>query len=140
MALYDLMLLLASEAPSERHEEILSGVRGAIESGGSLVGEHDWGNRRTAYSIRHRGEAHFVLFQLEAGNELLERLDHNLKITDGVLRFRTIRVRPGAPPPPDIPREVERGRRREEPEPEGTATVAPRAAADAPPREDEEPE
>jgi small subunit ribosomal protein S6 len=33
---------------------------------------------------------------------LLEQLDHSLKITDGVLRFRIIRLRPGTPPPPEV--------------------------------------
>ena len=31
-----------------------------------------------------------------------EPLDHNLKITDGVLRFRMIKLRPGTPAPPDL--------------------------------------
>ena len=35
-------------------------------------------------------------------NELLEQLDHNLKITDGVLRHRIIKLRPGTPDPPDL--------------------------------------
>ena len=33
---------------------------------------------------------------------LLEQLDHNLKITDGVLRHRIIKLRPGTPDPPDL--------------------------------------
>ena len=51
-----------------------------------------------------------------------------LKITDGVLRFRIIRVKPGTPPPP-APRPAEpRDRARE---PRGSERVAARAAADA---------
>jgi hypothetical protein len=50
-----------------------------------------------------------------------------LRIADGVLRFRTIRLKPGSPPPPR-PR-AEPPRQREE-TPEGK--VAARAAADAP--------
>ena len=40
--------------------------------------------------------------QFLGGRELLEQLDHNLKITDGVLRFRIIKLRPGTPAPPDL--------------------------------------
>jgi hypothetical protein len=51
-----------------------------------------------------------------------------LKITDGVLRFRIIRVKAGSPPPP-TPRPAEpRSRERE---PRGAERVAARAAADA---------
>src|SRR5918997_5660055 len=98
--LYDLMLMLDPNAPEERQGEILENVRSAIDGGGNLVGAHDWGTRRLAFEIDHRPEAAYHLFQFESEPELLERLNHNLKITDGVLRFRVIRLKPGSPAPP----------------------------------------
>ncbi len=135
MRLYDLMLLLDSNAPDERRREIVSNVQSQIEAGGTLVGAHDWGMRRIAFEIDHRADADYHLFQFETdGGDLLERLDHTLKITDGVLRFRIIRLKPGSPPPP-APRAA--GRPRELPrEEEETATVAPRSVADAPKADD----
>jgi small subunit ribosomal protein S6 len=126
--LYDLMLMLDPNAPEGRGEQIVGDVRAMIEASGTLVGEHDWGVRKIAYEIRHRPDAHYELFQFEAGNELLERLNHTLKITDGVLRFRIIRLKPGSPPPP-TPRPPEP--RTREREPRGSERVAARAAADA---------
>ena len=128
--LYDLMILLDPNAPEERQAEILQGVKSMIESSGTIVGEYDWGTRRMAYEIDHRPEAAYHLFQIEAQAELLDRLRHHLKITDGVLRSRTIRVKPGTAPPPTPPsaRPPEGARPREE---EGDTQVAPRAAADA---------
>lgn len=122
------MLLLDPQADEDRRQEIVRNVQTMIESGGSLVGAHDWGARRMAYEIDHRPDAAYHLFQFEGGNELLKRLDHSLKIADGVLRFRTIRLRPGIPTPA-APRPDRRpeGRSRED----GEATVAPRAAADS---------
>ena len=126
--LYDLVLMLDPNAPEGRGEQILGDVRSMIDSSGTPVGEHDWGLRKMTFEIRHRPEAHYTLFQFEGDNQLLERLDHMLKITDGVLRFRIIRVKPGAPPPPE-PRPAEsRDRARE---PRGSERVAARAAADA---------
>ena len=127
-ALYDLMLMLDPTAPEERQEEIAREVRSMIESGGSLVGAHDWGTRRLAYEIDHRREAGYHLFQFESEPPLLERIDHSLKIMDGVLRFRTIRLKPGSPPPPTPDREAPR-RREDGAEP---TVAASRAAADAP--------
>jgi small subunit ribosomal protein S6 len=132
--LYDLMLLVDPNAPDGRQQEVVREAQSMVESGGTLVGAHDWGERRLAYEIDHRPEAHYHLFQFETeGNELLERLQHQLKILDGVLRFRIIRLKPGSPPPP-VPRDSI-SRPREEREPEGR--VAPRAAADAAPPESE---
>jgi small subunit ribosomal protein S6 len=138
MRLYDLMLMLDSNAPDERRAEIASNVQTAIENGGTLVGAHDWGMRRIAFEIDHRADAEYRLYQFETPDDdhsLLEQLDHTLKITDGVLRHRIIRLKPGSPPPP-TPRQA--GRPREiVPEAEETATVAPRSVADAPVSEGE---
>ena len=98
---YDLTLLLDPEAPEERRSAILGNIQQAIEAGGSMIGVHDWGQRKMTFEIDHRPEAEYHLFQFEANdNALLDRLDHNLKITDGVLRFRIIRIKPGQPAPP----------------------------------------
>ena len=100
--LYDLMLLLDPNAPDERHEQILDQVKAMITDNGTIVGDYDWGLRKMAYEMDHRGEAAYHLFQFEGANELLEQLGHTLKITDGVLRFRIIKLRAGTPPPPDL--------------------------------------
>ena len=134
MALYDLMLLLDANAPDERRQAILSEVQSMLDSGGSIVGVHDWGKRRIAYEINHEPEAHYQLFQFEGDNALLDRLNHSLRIMDGVIRFRIIRQKPGGPPVPPSP-EQPRLTRDEEPT-EGR--VAARAAADAPPEQGSE--
>lgn len=126
--LYDLVILLDPNAPDERRDEIIAGVRSMIEASGTLVGEHDWGTRRMAYEIDKRPDAEYRLIQMEAETELLDQLRHQLKITDGVLRSRTIRLKPGAPPPPSPEGGMPRGGREDE---AGDTQVAPRAAADA---------
>jgi small subunit ribosomal protein S6 len=100
--IYDLVLLLDTQADDERRSEIVDNVEQAIERGGELVGRHDWGVRATAFEVRKRPDADYRLLQFRAQPELLEQLDHTLKITDGVLRFRIIKLRPGTPPPPDL--------------------------------------
>jgi small subunit ribosomal protein S6 len=102
MALYDLMLLLDPTAPSDRHETILNETQKLIDSGGKTVGTYDWGTRRMAFEIDHRPEAAYHLIQFETDQKavLLDRLDHSLKIMDGVLRHRIIRLKDGSPPPP----------------------------------------
>lgn len=125
-ASYDLMLLLDPNAPEGRDQQILGDVEQMIGAGGSLIGRHDWGLRKMTFEIDHRPEAQYYLFQFEGDVQLLERLDHMLKITDGVLRFRIIKLRAGTPPPPDPKPEAARAR-----EPRGSERVAARAAADA---------
>ena len=100
---YDLMLMLDPTAPEERRTAVLSETESMINSGGELVTNDDWGTRRMAYEIDHRPEAEYRLYQFNGDNTLLERLNQRLRITDAVLRFRIIKVKPGqpTPPPPD---------------------------------------
>ena len=102
MPLYDLMLLLDPGVPSDRQESILRDVQTQLEGGGNVVGSHDWGTRRMTFEIDHRPEAayHLIQFETESGGALLDSVDHSLKITDGVLRHRIIRLKDGSPPPP----------------------------------------
>jgi small subunit ribosomal protein S6 len=96
---YDLTLLLSIDAPEERRTGILSAVESAITSGGGSVERNDdWGRRQMAYEIRHRPEAEYHLLQFQAPPSVIEELSHTLRITDGVLRFRIIKVRRGTPP------------------------------------------
>jgi small subunit ribosomal protein S6 len=127
--LYDLMLLLDSDAPSDRRAEILRNVESTISGQGSIERNDDWGVRTLAYEIDHRTEAEYHLLQFTGPPELLEVLQRNLKVTDGVIRHRIIRVRPGTPPPPPTPR-PERAERPEQPEP-AEAPAAEEAPAPA---------
>ncbi len=100
--LYDLILLLDNTIEQERRDTILANVEDAVDRAGEIVGRHDWGVRPTVYEVRKHGEADYHLLQFRGPASLLEQLDHNFKITDGILRFRIIRLRPGTPPPPDL--------------------------------------
>ena len=99
---YDLILLLDTTIEQERRDTILANVEDAIDRAGEIVGRHDWGNRHTVYEVRKHGEADYHLIQFRGPPSLLQQLDHNLKITDGILRFRIIKLRPGTPAPPDL--------------------------------------
>jgi small subunit ribosomal protein S6 len=106
--LYDLVLLLTTDASEDQRTRILSSVESAISSaGGSIERNDNWGRRPMAYEIRHNPEAEYHLLQFRAPATLIEELSHTLGITDGVLRFRVIKVRPGTPaakssPPPIV--------------------------------------
>ena len=99
---YDLMLLLDPEADEERRTNILASLEQIIERQGQVISRHDWGLRPTAYEVRKRGDAVYHLLQFNGTAELLLQLDHALKITDGVNRFRIIKLRKGTPEPPDL--------------------------------------
>lgn len=97
--------MLDPEAPDERRDEITVEARKRIEAGATVKQERSWGLRKMAYEINQRNEADYRFFRFEQGAGVLEDLDHNLKITDGILRFRIYKVDARTPvidPPPPI--------------------------------------
>ena len=145
---YELVLMLDPEVGDDRRDEIAVEARRRIENGGGLKQERAWGLRKMAYEINQRTEADYRFFRFETGGSVLDELNHNLKITDGVLRFRIFKVDAGAPvidPPPPIslaataaPRSG--GRRRDDDRPprgpEPAEAPAPAAEAPAPAAEE----
>ena len=99
--LYDLVLMLSPDAEDSTRTKILGDVEAAItQAGGSIERNDDWGRRPMAYEIRHQPEAEYHLLQFHAPGSLIEDLSHTLRITDGVVRHRVIKVRPGTPEAP----------------------------------------
>lgn len=84
------MLDPGQDAPAR--DAVANEAKKQIEAKGTLKHENVWGLRKLAYEINQRNEADYRWFRFEAPTELLEQLDHNLKITDGVLRFRVFKV------------------------------------------------
>jgi small subunit ribosomal protein S6 len=100
---YELVLMLDPDVPDERRDEIAAQTRQRIEAGGTLKHDASWGMRGLAYEIRQRTEADYRLFRFEGESGVLDELNHNLRIADGVLRFRIFKVDPDSPtivPPP----------------------------------------
>jgi small subunit ribosomal protein S6 len=127
--LYDLTLLLSMTAADEQRAKLLADVESAIsKAGGQIERNDDWGRRPTAFQINHQAEAEYHLLQFTAPPETIADLSHTLHITDGVLRFRVIKNRPGTPPAPSTPPPVVAAAAAPSP---GAASAAPAAPAAA---------
>ena len=100
-ALYDLMLLIDPNAPEDRQSAVISEVESSMLIR-RRARRHPRLGRRAGWPTRSTTgpRPHYRLYQFEAEPPLLERLHQRLRIMDGVLRFRIIRLKPGSPPPP----------------------------------------
>lgn len=89
--------MLDPQLDSPARDGLAAEAKKQIEASGTLKHENSWGLRKMAYEINRRTEADYRWLRFEAPSELLDSLDHNLKIADGVLRFRIFKVDPDAP-------------------------------------------
>jgi small subunit ribosomal protein S6 len=76
---------------SEQVPAMIERYRNTITTGGGKVHRiEDWGRRQLAYPIQKVFKAHYVLMNIEVGNETLSELDHAFKFNDAVLRHLTV--------------------------------------------------
>ncbi len=124
---YDLVLLLDPQAEEDTRAKILTDTRAAIEAQGELLRQDDWGDRSLTYPIDRKPDAEYHLLQFHAGApEMLSALDRTLRITDGIMRFRIIKLKPGVPDAPDV-----LAAPTEEPQGEPRAPVEPAVVVEA---------
>jgi len=129
---YDLVLLLDLQAEESARGKIVADARKAIEAQGELLRHDEWGDRAMAYPIDHKTNAEYHLLQFHApSSDLLSGLDRTLRITDGVLRFRIIKLAPGVPDAPDMGSPAAAARR-VEPESQPESAPAPAPADETP--------
>lgn len=136
---YDLILMLDTEADAPLRAKIVADARSAIEAQGELLRHDEWGDRALAYPIDHKQAAEYHLLQFHSSTpELLRGLDRTLRITDGIVRFRIVKLKPGTPAAPDMRAgrrvETELGAppHSEHPEPEAEPAVEPEFALGEP--------
>jgi small subunit ribosomal protein S6 len=100
---YDLVLLLDPQAEESARAKIVADAREAIAAKGQLTHHDEWGERALAYPIDHKTTAEYHLLQFHATTaELISELNRTLHITDGVIRFRINKLKPGTPDAPDM--------------------------------------
>lgn len=76
----------------EKFKKIIEGLDGAV----SQVDE--WGLRDLAYRIEKQAKGYYTLFQYRSSAQVVEELERNLKLSDGVLRYLTVRLDDEAKP------------------------------------------
>ena len=96
------MLMLDPRAPEADRSKVRSEAKALIERDGSLVADHDYGDRALAYEIDHEKRAEYELIQFQCPPATLDQLSNMLRIADAVTRFRIIKDKPGTPAPPDL--------------------------------------
>ncbi len=98
---YDLMLLSTPRPRSPRAPRSSPTRSPRSTRRASCVRQDDWGERALAYPIDRKANADYHLLQFHVGQiALLDSLDRTLRITDGVLRHRIIKLAPGTPTRP----------------------------------------
>ena len=88
---YEIVFLVHPDQ-SEQVPAMIERYKALIEGGnGKIHRLEDWGRRQLAYPIDNLVKAHYVLFNIEAGQEVLNELVDAFRFNDAILRHLVIR-------------------------------------------------
>ena len=81
------VVFLAHPDQSEQVPAMIDRYRSLIEEGGGVIHRlEDWGRRQLAYPIDKVYKAHYVLMNIECGQETLEQLNSAFRFNDAIIR------------------------------------------------------
>ena len=87
---YEIVFLVHPDQ-SEQVNAMIERYRATIESGGGKIHRlEDWGRRQLAYPIQKLHKAHYVLMNIECGQDVLDELNSAFRFNDAVLRNMVI--------------------------------------------------
>lgn len=93
MRLFETLVLLSPELASDAREGIINNLTGIIERDGGKIVEVDiWGMRDLAYPVHKLMRGFYVRLVYEAPAPLVAELERNIRITDGIFKFLTVKL------------------------------------------------
>lgn len=87
MAKYEMLYLLNNDLTDEAKDAEIAKFEAIVTSmGGKVESTDKWGTKKTAYPIRFKNEAYYVLMTFEASAEVVGELDRIAGINADVYR------------------------------------------------------
>ena len=88
---YEIVFLVHPDQ-SEQVPSMVERYTASVKAGnGAVHRSEDWGRRQLAYPINKIHKAHYILMNIECGQEVLDELNDTFRYNDAVLRSMVIR-------------------------------------------------
>ncbi len=93
MGFYEIMFIIRPDLETEEHEEVINGLKEAINVNQGRVDKVvDWRKRRLAYEIDDHVEGHYYLLYFSGSGEIIPEVEHFFRVNDNVFRYMVVRV------------------------------------------------
>jgi len=90
---YEILFIADPNLGEPEVDALATQVQGFVEKeGGRLQKVEKWGKKRLAYVIGKHREGSYVLLAVEAGANTVKEVERRIRVTDGVIKFMTVRV------------------------------------------------
>ncbi len=89
---YETMVIITDQLDEEAAQEVVDRITTVVgEQAGKVLETAWWGKRPFAYEINHRNFGYYVVFDLEITDEGLREVERQMRLSDNVVRFKSVR-------------------------------------------------
>ena len=93
MSLYESTFIARHDMSSQQVESLAENFTNIVkENGGEIAKTEFWGLKTLAYRIKKNRKGHYVYFNVDAPAAALIELERNMRLSEDVLRYLTVRV------------------------------------------------
>lgn len=93
MRRFETLLLLSPELNADTREALLGTLTGVVErEQGKMITVDQWGMRDLAYPVRKQMRGFYVRLEYLAPNATVAELERNIRISDGIFKFISVRL------------------------------------------------
>jgi small subunit ribosomal protein S6 len=115
MPLYEHVFLARQDLGAQQVEELTAQYKGIIEQmGGKVAKTEYWGVKSLSYRMNKNRKAHMTLMNIEGPAAALTEIERQMRLSEDILRYITIRVDEHEEGPSAMMRKVDRDRDRDD--------------------------
>src|SRR5262245_32337368 len=90
---YETIYILRPDSTTDVIAQVNQKVRGVIEAGGgTLLKIDNWGKRKLAYEVKKQLKGIYLFFSYLGTAGLVEEVERNLRLTDSVIRYYSVKI------------------------------------------------
>ncbi|MEA2991544.1 MAG: small subunit ribosomal protein [Alphaproteobacteria bacterium] len=115
MPLYEHVFLARQDLGTQQVEELTAQYKGIVEQmGGKVAKTEYWGVKSLSYRMNKNRKAHMTLMNVDAPAAALTEIERQMRLSEDILRYITIRVDEHEEGPSAMMRKVDRDRDRDD--------------------------
>ncbi len=93
MPLYETVFITRQDLSQGQNDDLAKQMQQIVQdNGGKIANTEYWGLRQLAYKINKNKKGHYTLFHIDGPAVAKDELERNLRMSEDVLRFMTVRI------------------------------------------------
>ena len=96
---YETIYILRPDSTTDVIAQVNQKIRGVVEAGGgTLLKVDNWGKRKLAYEVKKQLKGIYLFFSYLGTAGLVEEVERNLRLTDSVIRYYSVKIEENVDP------------------------------------------